>query len=291
MDERALKEVVHEIIGTEQTLDDCAVWPCPGGILVATTDMLHEKTDFPRGMTDWQIGWMSAAVTLSDIAAMGARPALVLIAVGLDRGERIREILLGAKACSDSCGAVLAGGDLDAHQELTIVSSGIGFAEKGNVIRRRGAVVGDLICITGPLGRAQAALEGYFQYEKDLLEPIPRVTEGEHLASAGISSMMDISDGLVLSLYDLLDANECGYSIDSALLPSLEGVPAKKSREYALFGGGDFELLFTCAQERFPIQDLDCYVVGRVISEHTVVVDGEVVPYRGYLHRWDEDAV
>ena len=278
--------VVREIIGTEQTLDDGAVWPCRSGLLVATTDMLHETTDFPRGMTDWQIGWMSAAVTLSDIAAMGVRPAFVLLAVGLNRGERIREILLGAKACCDSCGAVLAGGDLDAHKELTIVSSGIGFAEKGDVIRRRGAVVGDLICITGPLGRAQAALEGYFQYEKDLLEPIPRVTEGEYLASAGVSSMMDISDGLVLSLYDLLDANECGYSIDSALLPSLEGIPPNKSREYALFGGGDFELLFTCAPEKFPIPDLDCYMVGRVIPEHTVLVDGEVAPCRGYLHWW-----
>jgi len=286
LDERALKEIVREIIGTEQTLDDCAVLSCNDRLLVATTDMLHETTDFPEGMTDWQIGWMSAAVTLSDIAAMGARPALVLLAVGLDRGERIREILLGAKACCDSCGAVLAGGDLDAHQELTIVSSGIGFAVGGKVIRRRGAVPGDLICITGPLGRAQAALEGYFQYEKDLLEPIPRVTEGEYLASAGISSMMDISDGLVLSLYDLLDANECGYSIESALLPSLEGIPPDKSREYALFGGGDFELLFTCAQENFPIPDLDCYRVGRVIPEHTALVDGEVAPYRGYLHRW-----
>ena len=287
MDERALKEIVREIIGTEQTLDDCAVFPCSGGFLVATTDMLHETTDFPQGMTDWQIGWMSAAVTLSDIAAMGARPAFVLLAVGLDKGERIREILLGAKACCDFCGAALAGGDLDAHQELTIVSSGIGFAKGGEVIRRRGAVPGDLICITGPLGRAQAALDGYPRYERCLLEPVPRVREGERLAAVGISSMMDISDGLVLSLYDFLDANECGYSVDSARLPLLEGVPLEKSREYALFGGGDFELLFTCPPEYFPIPDLDCIMIGRVISEHVVLVDDHTVPYRGYQHQWN----
>jgi thiamine-monophosphate kinase len=286
LDERALKEIVREIIGTEQTLDDCAVFPFNGGLLVATTDMLHETTDFPRGMTDWQIGWMSAAVTLSDIAAMGARPSLVLLAVGLDRGERIREIILGAKACCDSCGTVLAGGDLDAHKELTIVSSGIGFSREGKVIRRRGAVPGDLICITGSLGRAQAALEGYSRYERYLLEPIPRVSEGERLASAGVSSMMDISDGLVLSLYDLLDANECGYSIDSARLPLLEGVPIEKSREYALFGGGDFELLFTCSPEHFPVPDLDCHMIGRVMRDHYVLVDGKVVPERGYQHHW-----
>jgi thiamine-monophosphate kinase len=286
LDERALKEVVREIIGTEQTLDDCAVFPCNGGLLVATTDMLHETTDFPRGMTDWQIGWMSAAVTLSDIAAMGARPALVLLAVGLDRGERIREILLGAKSCCESSGAVLAGGDLDAHRELTIVSSGIGFAEGGKVIRRRGAVPGDLIGITGALGRAQAGLEGYSSFIRYLLEPVPRVSEGQRLASAGISSMMDISDGLVLSLYDLLDANECGFSINSGQLPLLDGVPLEKSREYALFGGGDFELLFTCPSEHLPLPDLDCSIIGRVISEHIVLVDGKGVPPRGYQHRW-----
>jgi thiamine-monophosphate kinase len=229
---------------------------------------------------------MSAAVTLSDIAAMGARPILILLAVGLDRGERIREILLGARACCDSCGAVLAGGDLDAHQELTIVSSGIGFSRGGKVIRRRGAVPGDLICITGPLGRAQAALEGISRYERNLLEPVPRISEGERLASAGISSMMDISDGLALSLYDLLDANEYGYSIDSTLLPHLEGVPPEKSREYSLFGGGDFELLFTCPPENFPVPGLDCYIIGRVIRDHAVLVDGKVIPERGYQHHW-----
>lgn len=287
MDERALKEVVREIIGTSQTLDDCAVFPCGDGFLVATTDMLHETTDFPRGMSDWQIGWMSAAVTLSDIAAMGARPSFLLLAVGLDRGERIREILWGAKSCCDSCGADLAGGDLDAHRELTIVSSGIGFAEEGKVVRRKGGVPGDLICITGPLGRAQAALEGFSRYEQNLLEPIPRVVQGQRLAAAGVSSMMDISDGLVLSLYDLLDANDHGYSIDSAMLPLLDGVTPEKSREYALFGGGDFELLFTCPPEYFPVQGVDCFQVGKVICEHKVLVDGGPVPCRGYQHRWD----
>jgi hypothetical protein len=97
---------------------------------------------------------------------------------------------------------------------------------------------------------------------------------------------MDISDGLVLSLYDFLDANECGYSIDSARVPLLKGVPLEKSREYALFGGGDFQLLFTCPPERFPVPDLDCLMVGTVIPEHIVLVDDEIVPLRGYQHHW-----
>jgi len=289
LDERDLKRVVRDVIGTRQTLDDCAVIPCSGGLLVATTDMLHETTDFPPGMTGWQIGWMSAAVTLSDIAAMGARPAIVLLAIGLDRGERLREILLGAKACCDSCGAELAGGDLDAHSELTIVSSGIGFADTAGVVRRQGAVPGDLICITGPLGRAQAALDGYADYSCALLEPIPRVREGMLLARAKVTSMMDISDGLVISLYDLLEAGACGYSVDSGKLPLLEGVPAGKSREYSLFGGGDFELLFTCRPDLLPLPDVSCIPVGVVIPEQRVLVDGNDVPCQGYLHTWNHD--
>jgi len=130
LDERGLKEVVASVIGRDATLDDCAVLPIGDEYLVATTDMLHESTDFPRGMTEREIGWMGAAVTLSDIAAMGARPSLVLLAVGLDSPSRLEGILVGARDCCRAYGAALAGGDLDAHGELTLVSSGIGFTKR-----------------------------------------------------------------------------------------------------------------------------------------------------------------
>jgi thiamine-monophosphate kinase len=288
LDERELKQIVRDVIGVVHTLDDCAVVPCSDDLLVSTIDMLHESTDFPPGITDWQIGWMSAAVTLSDIAAMGACPGIVLLAIGLDRGSRLRDILKGAKACCSEAGAVLAGGDLDSHQELTIVSSGIGFARQGKVVRRQGSHPGDRICITGPLGRAQAALEGFDQYRQLLLQPVPKVREGLALAEAGVTSLMDISDGLVLSLYDLLDANSCGYSVKSSLLPYLDGVPPEKSREFALYGGGDYELLFTCPPERLPIPGVRYLEVGEVIGEHMVLIDGEVASSRGYLHYWEQ---
>jgi thiamine-monophosphate kinase len=288
LDERDAKQLVREIIGFEHTLDDCAVIPCSDDVLVTTTDMLHETTDFPPGITDWQIGWMSAAVTLSDIAAMGAHPGIILLAIGLDRGSRLRDILMGAKACCTATGAVLAGGDLDSHHELTIVSSGIGFAREGGVVKRHGSRPGDRICVTGILGRAQAALEGFSRYLQFLLQPVPKVKEGVALADAGVTAMMDISDGLVISLYDLLDANICGYSVHSSLLPLLEGVPPERSRAFSLYGGGDFELLFTCHPGRLPRLGIEYLEIGKVISEHTVLVDGEVAPYCGYLYSWNE---
>ena len=89
MDDRELLKTVMAIVGEENCRDDCAVLPCGDQVMVATTDMLHRTTDFVDGMTDWQIGWMSAAVTISDIASMGAAPKYVLIAVGLDRGSTL----------------------------------------------------------------------------------------------------------------------------------------------------------------------------------------------------------
>ena len=87
MDDREPLKVVMGIVGRENCMDDCAILPCGEQVMVATTDMLHRTTDFVEGMNDWQIGWMSAAVTLSDIASMGAAPKYLLIAVGLDRWE------------------------------------------------------------------------------------------------------------------------------------------------------------------------------------------------------------
>ena len=89
MDDRELLRSVMEVVGKECCLDDCAVIPVKDRYLVASTDMLHRKTDFPDRMTGWQIGWTSVAVTLSDIAAMGARPCFVLLAIGLDENTAI----------------------------------------------------------------------------------------------------------------------------------------------------------------------------------------------------------
>ncbi len=274
------------IIGRENCLDDCAVLPCGDSYLVASTDMLHEKTDFPAGMSGFQMGWMAIAVTLSDIAGMGARPWFVLLAAGLDRGERLMEIMLGAKACCDKYDVLLAGGDLDHHAELTLVSSGVGVVGKDRLVRRRGSEISDALCITGITGRAQAALEGHHQFDKYLFQPEPRVFEGQVLADAGVTSMMDISDGLVISLYDMVEANGCGYAIESGYLPLIPGMERQESVQYSLYGGGDFELLFTCPEDLLPVKGVDSTRIGTVIQAPEVQIDGVKAPKKGYQHFW-----
>ncbi|MCK9306236.1 MAG: thiamine-phosphate kinase [Methanoculleus sp.] len=286
MDERALHRLIGTVIAPERLEDDCAVIPCGSLAMVASTDMLHETTDFPAGMTDWQVGWTAVAVTLSDIASMGAAPGQVLLAVGLDRPERLQGIMEGARDCCMAFGAELVGGDLDAHRELTIVSTGLGTVEPEHLARRRGARPGDVIAVTGPLGEAQAALNGYDRHMKELLEPRPRVKEGQALGQAGVSAMMDISDGLALSLHDLLAVNDCGFSIDTARLPLPAGVPENEGRTLAFYGGGDFELLFCASPGILPVPGVEAHVIGEVIVERAVLADGEPLERRGYLHEW-----
>ena len=287
MDDRELLNVVMGVVGRENCLDDCAELPCGDQILVVTTDMLHRTTDFVEGMTDWQAGWMSAAVTLSDIASMGAAPKYLLIAVGLDDWKSLSGVMRGAKDCCTRYGATIVGGDIDRHGELTVVTTGLGLVDKDSIVRRKGARPGDLACITGTPGQAQARLDGYLQYEKALFEPQPRVEEGRLLGRAGVSAMMDDSDGIALSLYDLMSANGYGFAIDAAKLPLAAGIPAEQARELALHGGGDYELIFTIAPGKFPVPGVSSTVIGTVVDEKSVTVDGSPLAKRGYQHRWE----
>jgi thiamine-monophosphate kinase len=287
VDDRDLLNVVMGIVGRNNCLDDCAVFPCGEQVMVATTDMLHRTTDFVPGMTDWQAGWMSAAVTLSDIASMGAAPKFLLIAVGLDDWKCLAGVMQGAKDCCTRFGAEIIGGDIDRHGELTVVTTGLGLVDKDHLVRRTGVKPGDLVCITGTPGQAQAWLDGYHQFEKALFEPQPRVREGQLLGRAGISAMMDDSDGIALSLYDLMSVNGGGFALDSSKLPLAAGIPPAQARELALYGGGDYELIFTLPPDRFPVAGVPATVIGRAVADTSVTVDGQPLEKRGYQHRWE----
>lgn len=287
MDDRALLGAVRAVIGDAAVEDDCAVLPCGDWCLVLTTDMLHAATDFPGDMTDWQRGWMAAAVSLSDVASMAAEPVALLLAAGLDDAGRLGEITRGAADCCARHGGRLVGGDIDHHAELTLVSTALGRVEPGHLVRRRGARPGDAVCVTGTPGRAEAGLHGYAGHRLALLEPQPRVAEGRALGRAGASAMMDLSDGLALSLHDLAAVNDCGFALSGAALPRPSGVDEPAATDLALYGGGDFELLFCCDPARLPVPGVAATLIGTVTAEAgRVLLDGVPVEERGYQHRW-----
>lgn len=285
MNDRELLKKIIPLIGTDETSDDCAAFDLGDGrMLVSSTDMLHRKTDFPEGSTDFENGWQSVAVTLSDIASCGAKPVQVLVAIGLDKPDRLVSFMKGACACAESCGAKISGGDIDSHDELTVVTTAFGIVEKQHLCRRGGARPGDKVCITKMPGLAQAALDGDKRYWKNLVMPIPQIHEGNIIAQSGASAMMDVSDGLAISLWDIANASNVGIKLETANIefPDVAG----NAEEAFFFGGGDYGLLFCKPQESQPLKDVAYHTIGTVTTGNNVTYNGKILPCRGYEHLW-----
>ena len=282
--------------------DDCAVIPHRGSHLVFTIDMLWETTDFPNGITPYTIGWRAVAVSLSDIAAMGAAPLGVVLALGAREFEPhfLDEVLRGGLDCCEAVNAPYVGGDLSKHDSLTLTSSAIG--ESANPVLRSGAKPGDLVCVTGALGRTALAMH-LFENKDDksiasankLFQFTPRVREGLALNEIA-SSMMDISDGLARSLHQLGQASAVGFRIERDKIPidpmfSQSELSNDQFYEMSTFTGEDFELLFTTSADKYAeiSTQIDCACIGTVAStEDGIQVKGKdgvvTLEDRGYEH-------
>ncbi|HEV8168795.1 MAG TPA: thiamine-phosphate kinase [Pyrinomonadaceae bacterium] len=258
--------------------DDAAVFRSSAGKeTVITADLLVEDIDFRRTTTPpYLLGHKALAVSLSDIAAMGARPMWSLISIGMPEDvwqtEFVNHFYDGLLELANHYGVHLIGGDTSRTNETIVIDSVVaGESAAGSSVLRSGAKPGDQIFVTGSLGAAAAGLRlierGAHLAEQNLadedsqkldhvlirqLRPEPRVGWGivlgeERLATA----MIDLSDGLSSDLNHLCAASDVGALIDSALLPidnrvvELCGRRALDPLQLALHGGEDFELLFT----------------------------------------------
>lgn len=276
--------------------DDCFVLNRGETNLLLTTDMLHRSSDFPRGITSYTLGWRSVAVSLSDIAAMGGDPEAIVIAYGSPEFSKkdLEEFISGAEGVCSKAGGEIVGGDLDRHDELTVVTTALGQVEKP--VSRTGATPGELVAVTGDLGRTGAGLEyfqeGDFERANDLFQFEPRVELGKQLRPLA-SSMMDISDGLARSLHQLSSTNDVGFRVTRDKIPyhpSLENLADtdEKKEELGIFTGEDFELLLTSPEEnKFELAKIGATVIGKVTEEDVEIVRGKnVFPLedKGYVH-------
>lgn len=289
--------------------DDAAVlaWPA-GEQLVVAVDTLVDGVHFPHALRADAVGHRLAAVNLSDLAAMGARPRHATLALTL---PTLDEAWLAAfaRGLGEALGAAqvsLVGGDTT-RGPLTLSLQVMG-GVAGAAMSRRGAQVGDIIAVSGTLGDARAGLDLALAdpaaaSDDPLLArflwPTPRLALGQGLRGRAHAAI-DVSDGLVADLGHVMHQSGCGADIEVSRLPLSSALRAAvgvdTAREFALAGGDDYELALCippaswAAAEALARQlDVPLTAIGRVTAGRGVrCLDGQgrdVAPMtRGYRH-------
>ena len=267
--------------------DDCAVLKFnKDKYQLLTCDMIVEGVDFTLKDRLDLIGRKALAISLSDIASCAGIPRHAVVSMGIPKRlkvESVEKIAKGLFALADKFKVNIVGGDLSAANRLTIYVSLLGEVEKNKLLLRKGAKIGDIIFVTGSLG---GSISGKH------LKFTPRLKEARFLASNfKVSAMIDVSDSLSQDLGHILKASNAGAVLYEALIPlSKEAV----KMEDALYGGEEFELLFT-----MPLKDarklmkkglFDFNPIGRVTDKHSglILVDKfnkeKHISPKGYRH-------
>ena len=296
--------------------DDAALFKLSTGMAcAATTDTMVEGVHFDRSYTSFfDLGFKAMSANLSDIAAMGGTPLLALVTLSLPGKVFIRDIdqlYDGMKVLAKKHRVVIAGGDIVKSRELSITITLLGECDPRNPGLRSGARPGDAVLVTGTLGASQAGLDLLKSKSRRQkaklagkhLRPIPRIDEGLLLARRfKLHGMIDISDGLASELHHLSKASKVGIIIDQGALPVSEeavmiaGQLGKDPLEYCLYGGEEYELLFTlplrdAVRARAMIQKLGtaCAIIGQAVKGSRVSMisrNGKIekLNNQGYIH-------
>lgn len=281
--------------------DDCAILEFGGKHLAVSTDVSVEGIHFK---TEWlshaEIGWRATAAALSDLAAVGASPLGVLVALGVPQGAAdadCAQLMLGCGLAAQEAGTKVIGGDLSAAPGWTVAVTVLG--EVARPVPRNGGHPGDFLYVTGELGGAKAALaawlDGRTPHEgarQRFVRPVPRIAAGRTLAATA-TAMLDLSDGLAADAQHLAAASHCGLELEISGLPLGPGVPDEAMRagkapsHFAAEGGEDYELLVALpASAQPPLLDVKLTRVGRLVTGHGVRITHHAspVPIDGFQH-------
>lgn len=321
--ERGVIEMIWSIIERQcnenpQTLvlpppdDASAIEVGDGTCLVLKTDMFVKRTDAPRGMKHNQMGAKALVMNISDLAAKGALPKAFLFSLGVPRNyrvDRLHSLVAGLCSASVEYGAPILGGDVGESRDLVVAGFAVGRAKK--LVRRSGAAPGDIVAATGNFGDTGAAFKillGGMNAPTSLrrrlcnsvYRPRARLAVGLAVAeSCAATSSMDSSDGLAFTLNELAGASHVGLAIDSLPISenALEFARTNNlnPRDLALFGGEEYEIIYTVKEERW--EDAQRAVrgvkgellrIGKVVGGHGVTIrDGSAeitVPAKGWEH-------
>jgi thiamine-monophosphate kinase len=262
--------------------DDCAlITPPMGQQLAISTDTLVSGRHFPVDTDAFSIGWKAVAVNLSDLAAMGATPHSVLLALTLPDADAafLAELSRGIFAQCQQHGVRLIGGDTTRGPCLSLTLTVLGWLPTGSAVCRHGAQVDDLIVVTGTLGDAAYALRHpHSPLQHRLDRPEPRSTLGPRLRGVA-SAMLDVSDGLAQDLGHILRASALGAALIAEQLPLhpiVAALPLAERLSLALTGGDDYELCLTVAPHRLA----ELHAVADA-SQTPITVIGQMTAQRG----------
>jgi thiamine-monophosphate kinase len=296
--------------------DDAAWVESRSGSILITSDLLIQDVHFKLQWTSlFALGYKALAVNLSDIAAMGGKPAYLILALGIPphfKCTQVSEFYRGINSLCSKSGVVLVGGDTNIAKSFIISVCVIGHAVY-RPVRRSGAQIGNDIYVTGTLGDSSLGLKllksrrlrlnrGFAAYLVSRhRQPTPRVVVGETVARRRLATaMIDISDGLLQDLGHICQASGLGAEIwrdKLPMSPAYRAMTGKDGASHALNGGEDYELLF-CARrrDRTRLRDLSRRVkvpitrIGRCLAAKEVirVIDSSgktvSVPGKGYDH-------
>ena len=270
--------------------DDCALLQCPADQLAAVSiDTLVEGIHFFADVDPESLGHKSLAVGLSDLAAMGAKPAWFTLALTLPESNEswLKAFSQGLATLAKQHNIQLVGGDTT-KGPLTISIQVHGFVKSEQALRREGAQIGDLIYVSGSLGDAGAALqlklkqwndEALSTQDKEYLnkrleKPTPRVEFGQKLLEFATSAI-DISDGLSSDLGHILKKSNVGATVELSKLPfssALQRISQTKAVDFALNSGDDYELCFTIPADKQEL--FESIVDGEYI--HVGVIEADL---------------
>jgi thiamine-monophosphate kinase len=253
--------------------DDAAVLEVGGETLVLTHDSMVEGVHFLSGQDPADVAWKLVATNMSDLAAKGAEPLGVLL--GYQLGTDDARFVAGLKEALEHYGAPLLGGDtVSAASAQSLGLTAIGRATHRPVPSRSGALAGDGLWITGPVGGAMLGLEAMRAGSDDSTayrRPVALLAEGRALAPL-VSAMMDVSDGLLLDASRMAEASGVTLAIDRAAVPI---AAPEARRDEALRWGEDYQLLFTLppgAQSPIPARRIGTALTR---GEYALLLDGE----------------
>lgn len=258
--------------------------------LVVAVDTLVAGVHFPHSTEAFDIGYKALAVNLSDLAAMGATPAWMTLALTLPQADErwLSEFAEGLFSLAREFNVTLVGGDTT-QGPLTISVQVGGVVSKGKALLRSGAHVDDVILVTGALGDAAYGLRLMQQHRKDIPDvclerlnrPHPRVMAGQKLLGLA-TSCIDISDGFYSDLMHITTASQVGAIIELENLPlsralSVDNMSYTDKYHLALAGGDDYELCFTVAEGQMQVAqtvlrelEIPCAVVGRITADQGI---------------------